>query len=109
MFDIFGKMSALASPELIAMVETLPAKVAEWTEFLKRLTESQKRNDAALERVENNMAFVVTQNQDISEKLVLLMSTTALTPELQFEVETMAATDPRNGRLFVHGIGEPIQ
>lgn len=95
---MFGmeKLAALTSPEMGDLIESLPAKVKEWSDFLARLATGQKRIDESQERIENNLAFIVSQNEDTQQKLLLLMSAGNITPELQHEVEAMATTDPRN-------------
>lgn len=107
MFEIFSK---LGSPELQAMIETLPAKVAEWSDFLKKLDASQKRLIEQNEAIENKLQYVCDASGEISDKLTLIMSETAITPELHGEVLDMVQSDPRQMRLFIPGGGgEPIQ
>jgi hypothetical protein len=109
MFDFIGKMSAMASPELIAMVETLPQKVAEWSAFLAKLDKALKALDSRGETLDNKIEYLVSASAEISQKLTLLMSESAVTPELHDDVLTMATADPRNERSLMFGAGEPIQ
>lgn len=96
MFDMLGKLGALASPEMTNLIESLPEKVADWTRFLNTISRGQGRLVDAMERVENNLAFIAEQNEGITQRLILLAAVGAVTPELQHEVEAMATADPRN-------------
>jgi hypothetical protein len=112
MFDMFTKLSTLASPELMLMIEELPKKVEEWTVFLKKLDTALKYLDARVEGSDNKLSYLCTLTEDVSEKLTLLMSETAVTPVLHDNVLAMADEDPRNAQMNVFaqfGEGAPIQ
>lgn len=96
MLGIFDTLAKIASPELMQVVETLPQKVEEWSRFLAELKSALRHLDARGETVDSKLSYLCGVSEEISDKLTLLMTESAVTPELHDAVLAMAEDDPRN-------------
>lgn len=98
MFGLDKIMDAL--PEILKMQPKVEEFMSAWTAFMNKLGDDVKHQDAMAQTIDNKVSFLITQSEEISDKLTMLMSETNLTPELQNDVWQMAQSDPRNAKIM---------